>query len=76
MTETTVSAMIESGIEHDDDNYVKACALSDFLHYELRGLEMPVELSVKVTQIGTKRELRTISVETVSLRNELDDPQE
>ena len=37
---------IENGGEHDDDGYVEACALSDFLHYELQGLEMPEAFEV------------------------------
>ena len=60
MTDERVEEEIKNGGEHDDDDYVEACALSDFLHYELQGLDMPEAFEVKVNQLGTKRELRKV----------------
>ena len=50
---------------------MRACALTDYLHYELQGLTIPTEIIVNVVQLGTKRLLRTITIETTHLRNSL-----
>lgn len=61
MSEKTVSEEIAAGKEHSNDNYVMECANSDIMHYRLRGLELPSEIKVPVTNIGDFRVLRVVS---------------
>ena len=54
-----------SGIRHSDDDYVRKCAKSDYLHYELQGLEPPAQISVNIVQAGPLlRSLRTVEFDS------------
>ena len=49
-----------NGRYHDDAIYVRKCANSDLMHYELQGIQHPSVISVEVTNAGDLRKLRTI----------------
>lgn len=61
MSERAMAAEIEVGKEHSNDGYVKECATSDVMHLKLRGLELPTEVKVPVTNIGDLRVLRVVT---------------
>ena len=71
MTESVMRDQKKQNIAHSNNSYVRACALTDYLHYELQGLAIPTEITVSVVQLGTKRLLRKITIETSNLRDSL-----
>ena len=60
-SEETVQQEINSKQEHSNDAYVLECANSDYMHFKLRGLPDPEEISVAVCNIGDCRLLRVVS---------------
>ena len=65
MRDEMVQRDLQSGIPHSDDDYVRKCAKSDYLHYELQGIEPPTQIRVNVQQAGPGlRSLRTVEFDS------------
>ena len=71
MRDERVQDDLDSGLTHEDDSYVKKCANSDLLHYQLQGIEPPACLNVEIFQADlstTKsRKLREVAFDLSSL---------
>ena len=57
-----------ASVNHSNTKYVRHCAQSDLLHFELQGVEPPQQLSVDVIKLGTLELLRTVVSETEKIR--------
>ena len=51
---------LDSGEKHSNDVYVKKCAVSDLMHFEIQGKQVPETYSCDVLQAGSLELLRTL----------------